>query len=158
MTIPLRTRGIEAAPSSAHGPIPFTRLVRVELAKATDTRAARWLLALVALSTAAMMLAPILAPTRFDQTYASYLEVTAVAVSILLPVVAVLMFTGEWTDSGNPREQRACRILRPAPEIDRPLDRDRQRDHREADQEPHDPRGAQHREVQPRTPHPGAVA
>ena len=97
MTIPLRTHAIEAAPSSTLGPIPFPRLVRVEWAKATDTRAARWLLALVALSTAAMMLAPILAPTRFDQTYASYLEVAAVAVSILLPVVAVLMFTGEWT-------------------------------------------------------------
>ena len=44
MTIPRRTHGIEAAPSSALGPIPFPRLVRVELAKATDTRAARWLL------------------------------------------------------------------------------------------------------------------
>ena len=46
-----RTLGIDAAPS-APGPIPFSRLVRVEWAKATDTRAARWLLALVALSTA----------------------------------------------------------------------------------------------------------
>ena len=45
MTIPPRTHGIEAAPSSALGPIPFPRLVRVEWAKATDTRAARWLLA-----------------------------------------------------------------------------------------------------------------
>ena len=97
MTIPLRMRGIKAAPSSAHGPIPFTRLVRVEWAKATDTRAARWLLALVALSTAAMMLAPILAPTRFDQTSSSYLEVTAVTLVILLPVVTILMLTGEWS-------------------------------------------------------------
>jgi len=97
MTIPLRMRGIEAAPSSAHGPIPFTRLVRVEWAKATDTRAARWLLALVALSTAATMLAPILAPTRFDQTSSSYLEVAAVTLVILLPVVAILMLTGEWS-------------------------------------------------------------
>jgi ABC-2 type transport system permease protein len=92
-----RTHGIEPTPSSAPGPIPFRRLVRVEWAKATDTRAARWLLALVALSTAAMMLAPILAPTRFDQTYASYLKVAAVALSILLPVVAILMLTGEWS-------------------------------------------------------------
>jgi hypothetical protein len=52
MSIPARSDGIEAAPSSALGPIPFPRLVRVEWAKATDTRAARWLLALVALSTA----------------------------------------------------------------------------------------------------------
>jgi ABC-2 type transport system permease protein len=91
-----QTLGIEAAPS-ALGPIPFPRLVRVEWAKATDTRAARWLLALVALSTAAMMLAPVLAPTSFDQTYASYLGVAAVGLSILLPVVAILMFTGEWS-------------------------------------------------------------
>ena len=40
----------------------------VEWAKATDTRAARWLLALVALSTVGMMLVPVLAPTSFDQT------------------------------------------------------------------------------------------
>ena len=97
MTIPPRIFGIEAAPSSALSPIPFPRLVRVECAKATDTRAARWLLALVALSTAAMMLAPILAPTSFDQTYTSYLGVAALAQVILLPVVAILMFTGEWS-------------------------------------------------------------
>ena len=97
MTIPLRTHAIEAAPSSTLGPIPFPRLVRVEWAKATDTRAARWLLALVALSTAAMMLAPVLAPTSFDQTYASYLGVAALALAILLPVVAILMLTGEWS-------------------------------------------------------------
>ena len=79
------------------GPIPFPRLVRVEWAKATDTRAARWLLALVALSTAGMMLAPVLAPTSFDQTYTSYLGVAALALTILLPVVAILMLTGEWS-------------------------------------------------------------
>ncbi len=47
-----RTLDTDAAPS-APGPIPFSRLVRVELAKATDTRAARWLLALLALLTLA---------------------------------------------------------------------------------------------------------
>jgi ABC-2 type transport system permease protein len=95
-----RTHGGGAAPSSALGPIPFLRLVRAEWDKATDTRAARWLLALVALSTAAMVLAPVLAPTSFDQTYASYLGVAAVGLSILLPVVAILMFTGEWSQRG----------------------------------------------------------
>jgi ABC-type transport system involved in multi-copper enzyme maturation permease subunit len=91
-----RTLGIDAAPS-APGPIPFSRLVRVEWAKATDTRAARWLLALVALSTIGMMLVPVLAPTTFDQTYASYLRVAAFGLTILLPVVAILLFTGEWS-------------------------------------------------------------
>lgn len=97
MTIPPRTYGAETAPPSGLRPIPFPRLVRVEWAKATDTRAARWLLALVALSTAGMMLAPVLAPTSFDQTHTSYLRVAALALSILLPVVAILMLTGEWS-------------------------------------------------------------
>ena len=110
-----RTHGIDAAPSSAQGPIPFSRLVRVEWAKAIDTRAARWLLALVALSTAGLMLVPALAPTSFDQTYASYLGVAAVGLSILLPVVAILMFTGEWSQRSVmttfTQEPRRIRVL-----------------------------------------------
>ena len=95
-TLSTRTFGIDATPSPS-GPIPFSRLVRVEWAKATDTRAARWLLALVGLSTAGMMLAPILAPERFDQTYAGYLEVASIPQVILVPIVGILMLTGEWS-------------------------------------------------------------
>lgn len=91
-----RTFDLYAAPPNP-GPIPFSRLVRVEWAKATDTRAARWLLALVAVSTVAIMLAPILAPARFDQTYTSYLEVASIAEVIFLPVVGILMLTSEWS-------------------------------------------------------------
>ena len=87
---------LDAAPPAA-GPIPFTRLLRVEWAKATDTRAARWLLVLVALSPAAAMLVPVLAPTSFEQTIASYLRVAAIALTIPLPVVAILLFTSEWS-------------------------------------------------------------
>ena len=100
MTIPPRTYGAETALSSGLRPIPFPRLVRAEWAKATDTRAARWLLALVALSTIGMMLAPVLAPTSIDQTYTSYLRIAAMALSILLPVVSILLFTGEWSQRG----------------------------------------------------------
>src|SRR3954452_21368382 len=109
-----RTLGIDAAPS-ALGPIPFSRLVRVEWAKATDTRAARWLLALAALSTVGMMLVPVLAPTSFEQTYTSYLGVAAGGVTILLPVVAILMFTGEWSQRSVmttfTQEPRRIRVL-----------------------------------------------
>ncbi len=112
-----RNHGLDAAPSalSAPGPIPFSRLVRVEWAKATDTRAARWLLVLVALSTAGIMLVPVLVPTSFDQTYASYLRVAAFGLSILLPVVAILMFTGEWSQRSvmttYTQEPRRIRVL-----------------------------------------------
>lgn len=103
------------ATSSAPGPIPFSRLVRVEWAKATDTRGARWLLALVALSTAAMMLVPVLVPRTFDQTYTSYLRVAAFGLTILLPVVAILLFTGEWSQRSVittfTQEPRRIRIM-----------------------------------------------
>lgn len=85
----------DALPAPAR--IPFSRLVRVEWAKATDTRAARWLLGLVALSTAAMMLTPVFAPDNFNRTYSGYLRVAALGLTILLPVVAILMLTGEWS-------------------------------------------------------------
>jgi len=109
-----RTLGIDATPS-AQEPIPFSRLVRVEWAKATDTRAARWLLALLALSTAGMMLVPVLVPTSFDQTYASYLQVASIGQVILLPVIAILMFTGEWSQRSVmttfTQEPRRIRVL-----------------------------------------------
>ncbi len=91
-----QTFDLEAAhrgPSS----IPFSRLVAVEWIKATDTRAARWLLALVALSTAAVTLVPVVSPTGFEQTHAGYLRVAAFGLTILLPVVTLLLFTGEWS-------------------------------------------------------------
>ena len=109
-----RTLDIDAT-SSTPGPIPFSRLVRVEWAKATDTRAARWLLALVALLTAGIMLAPVLAPTRFDQTYTSYLDVASIAQVLLLPVVGILIFTGEWSHrtvmTTFTQEPRRIRVL-----------------------------------------------
>jgi ABC-2 type transport system permease protein len=100
---------------SAHAPLPFLRLVRVEWAKATDTRAARWLLALTALSTAGMMAVPVVAPTTFDQTQATYLRVAALGLTILLPVVAILLFTGEWSQrtviTTFTQEPRRVRVL-----------------------------------------------
>lgn len=108
-----RTLGIPA--SSAPGPIPFSRLVQVEWAKATDTRAARCLLALVALSTAGLMLVAIIVPTTFDQTYASYLRVASIAQVIFLPVIAILMLTSEWSQRSImttfTQEQRRIRVI-----------------------------------------------
>jgi len=84
-TITSPVRPVDAqSPGATFPAIPFSRLLRVEWGKATDTRAARWLLALVAASTVGLMLAPLLAPSRIDQTYTSYLRFAAVGLSILL--------------------------------------------------------------------------
>jgi hypothetical protein len=96
MTRPVTTDAA-ASPTPTIPGIPFGRLLRVEWGKATETRAARWLLAAVAASTVGLMLAPILAPSSIDQTYTSYLSYAAMGLSILLPVVAILTLTSEWS-------------------------------------------------------------
>jgi ABC-2 type transport system permease protein len=85
--------------STSLTPIPFSRLVRVELAKATDTRAARWLLGLVGLMTTVItsILMPVRAGKSYDQSHTGYLGAASFAMTILLPVVAILLFTGEWS-------------------------------------------------------------
>jgi ABC-2 type transport system permease protein len=90
---PVRPAGA-SAPSAG---IPFPRLLGVEWSKATDTRAARWLLVAVAASTLGLMLVPLLSPSSVAQTATSYLGFAAVALSILLPVVSILTLTSEWS-------------------------------------------------------------
>ncbi|MEZ5204456.1 MAG: hypothetical protein R2701_08795 [Acidimicrobiales bacterium] len=62
-----------------------------------------------------MALVPVIAPTTFDQTQASYLRVAALGLTILLPVVAVLALTGEWSQRSIlatlTQEPRRLRVL-----------------------------------------------
>jgi ABC-2 type transport system permease protein len=96
MTPPVRINDHQP-PAASFAGIPFTRLLRVEWGKATDTRAARWLLALVAASTVALILVPLLAPASTDQSYTGYLRFAAMGLTILLPVVSILTLTSEWS-------------------------------------------------------------
>lgn len=78
-------------------PIPFGRLVRTEWRKATDTRAARWLIALAAVATIGFELAPLLAKNSIPQVQSNYLQFTTFGLASLLPVVSILTLTSEWT-------------------------------------------------------------
>lgn len=115
MSVPAHTHGdAEASPPFRH-PIPFGRLVRAEWSKATDTRAARWLLALVALAATGAVLVPAIAPETVDQTHATYLRLAAIALAIPLPVVAILLVAAEWSRgtvlSTFTQEPRRLRVL-----------------------------------------------
>jgi len=116
MTIAARMPSGEGPPSAPPQAIPFRRLIRVEWVKATDTRAARWLLGLVAVSTIGLMLVPVLAPASIEQTYTSYLVFAAAALGILLPPVAVLMLTSEWSQrtalTTFTQEPRRIRVIK----------------------------------------------
>ncbi len=84
-------------PSGADRTIAFGRLVRVELGKATDTRAARWLLGLTVAATLALALTLLFLPNDDDQKQLTYLQFTALALSTLLPVATIMTVTSEWS-------------------------------------------------------------
>lgn len=78
----------------------FGRLIAVETRKLVDTRAARWLIiSALGLSTAVLALSLRFGPEAelgpMDTT--SLLGLAAFALQLLLPVVAILAASGEWT-------------------------------------------------------------
>jgi ABC-2 type transport system permease protein len=76
--------------------VPFTRLLRIEWRKSGDTRAARWMLAVIALLTAGATAVPLLLPRQFEQAWPAYLAPAGLVLALLLPVVSILTLTSEW--------------------------------------------------------------
>ncbi|MCB8956970.1 MAG: ABC transporter permease subunit [Nocardioides sp.] len=80
-------------------PIPFHRLVSVELRKSYDTRAGFWLLMVIGLLVVAAE-AIVLIVTVVQDEPLSYGDTTAVAAfvtSVLLPVLGIMVVTSEWS-------------------------------------------------------------
>jgi hypothetical protein len=82
------------APATA---IPFARLLRAEWRKATDTRAARWLLAGTALLAVAAQAVPLVFRHDVTQDRASFLTWAALGMTRLLPIALILTMTAEWS-------------------------------------------------------------
>jgi len=80
-------------------PIPFSRLVSVELRKMVDTRAGRWLLISIAGLTALVLTIQLIVLLTQDQeaTFGSFGAGANIPMVILLPVLGVMSVTGEWT-------------------------------------------------------------
>ncbi|HEX3513501.1 MAG TPA: hypothetical protein VHT26_05825 [Trebonia sp.] len=77
--------------------IPFGTLVRTELRKTVDVRAARWLLFAAALLAAGAEAVPLVFPHNVTQDRASYLTWAALGLSRLLPLVLLMAMTAEWS-------------------------------------------------------------
>ena len=88
------------APTGArteHAPIPFRTVVGVELRKAFDTRSGFWLLAAIAAAGVIATGAVLAFAHDSDLTYDNFAGAIGVPMTILLPVVAILAVTGEWS-------------------------------------------------------------
>jgi len=79
-------------------PVPFTRLVRVELRKMADTRSGMWLLISTAAVTALVMLIQVWVGVAQDMqlTFRSFLIGMNTPMGVLLPVLGVMSVTSEW--------------------------------------------------------------
>lgn len=78
-------------------PIPTSRLLQVELVKMFDTRAGAWLVRSVVIFAALATVAVILWAPDQALTYGTFAAAIGVPVGILLPMIAVLSVTSEWS-------------------------------------------------------------
>lgn len=78
-------------------PIPFTRILGVELRKMFDTRAGWWLMAsIVILSVLATGAVVMFAPQE-ELTYETFASAFGAPMSVILPMIAILAVSSEWS-------------------------------------------------------------
>ena len=87
----------EVVPRREHAAIPFTRLTSVELRKMVDTRSGFWLLASIVLLSMAATGAVIAFGSPADLTYDTFGAAIGIPMTVVLPVIAALSVTSEWT-------------------------------------------------------------
>ena len=77
--------------------IPLTRIVGVELRKSFDTRSGSWLLAGIGIAAVVTTGAVIAWAPESEFTYSRFTLATGFPMSVILPIIAVLSITGEWS-------------------------------------------------------------
>lgn len=83
-------------PAAARRP-SMVRLTVVELRKLVDTRAGRWLLITIGLVAAGIVTLQLLYAPDAEQTFANFFVPSMLPVGVLLPVLAILSVTSEWS-------------------------------------------------------------
>jgi ABC-type transport system involved in multi-copper enzyme maturation permease subunit len=78
-------------------PIPMGRLTSVEVRKMFDTRSGFWLMASVAITATLATVAVIAFASDKDIKYGNFAGAVAFPMSVVLPVIAVLSVTSEWS-------------------------------------------------------------
>ena len=94
-TSPLRSPPARRRPHRAR--IPLTRIVAVELRKSFDTRAGFWLLASIGIAALLTTGAVIAWAPEEQLTYSQFTLAIGFPMSVILPIIAVLSVTAEWS-------------------------------------------------------------
>ena len=85
------------ARATTYRPISFSRLVAVELRKMFDTRSGFWLLASIGILATLATGAVILWAPDSELTYATFASAIGIPMTVILPVIAMLSVTSEWS-------------------------------------------------------------
>jgi len=78
-------------------PIPFGRILGVELRKMFDTRSGFWLMASIVITSGIATVLTVLLSDRDGLTFDSFAGSVGSPMSIILPIIGVLAVTSEWT-------------------------------------------------------------
>ena len=93
-----RRRSRTPAPSGAtYEPIPMRTIMGVELRKMFDTRSGFWLMASIVILAVIATGAVILFAPADEQTYDSFAGAIGIPMTIVLPIIAALSITSEWS-------------------------------------------------------------
>ena len=87
---PVRTR-------TAHHGIPLSRIITTELRKMFDTRSGFWLMASIGILALLATAAVILFARNDEMTYSSFTAAIGIPMTLVLPIIAILSVTGEWS-------------------------------------------------------------
>ena len=82
-------------------PIPTSRIIGVELRKMFDTRSGFWLMASIVISALLATGAVILFAPDSDLTYSTFAKTIGFPIAVILPIVAILSITSEWSQRGG---------------------------------------------------------
>ena len=77
--------------------VPLARVVRVELRKMFDTRSGFWLMASIVIAALLSTVATVLFAPDEDLTYYTFAKAVGFPMTLILPIIAVLSITGEWS-------------------------------------------------------------
>src|SRR3954447_5513225 len=88
---------VARTPRPAPARIPFSRIVTVELRKSFDTRSGFWLMASIGILAVIATGATILFAPDDQLTYDNFAAAIGFPMAVVLPVIAVLSVTSEWS-------------------------------------------------------------
>src|SRR5687768_15973133 len=95
--VPALEQAVLEPEARSFDPIPFGHLLRVELRKMFDTRAGFWMLASIVITATIATAAVVAFAPDAELTYGTFGAAVGVPMAVILPILAVLSVTGEWS-------------------------------------------------------------